>query len=124
MEDWKKESERQAALIAQAKEDLEKFQASLLLAGFKTKRYHELINGYYSWYRNDAACPWYLFETDVGLIKIGWRKRVINVDWSSTEVKWNRPIDQDISYGETYFHAWGYDKLLEYLKLLYPVLKK
>ena len=59
---------------AQAKEDLEKFQATLLLAGFKVKRVHRLVNGYWGW-STEVALPWYLFETDVGLIEMGWRKR-------------------------------------------------
>lgn len=113
----KDEYERQAAIEKIAKEQFDKFNYTLLLSDFKVKRYFTLVNGYHGWSR-EIWYPWYLFETDVGLIEIGWRKRVINVDWESTGVKWNRPVDPDVTFTETFFHAYGYDKLYEYMKLL------
>lgn len=123
MTTWEERIERAAKLKEQAEDNLKRFQALLLLTGFKEKRVHQLVNGYYGWW-DDTYLPWYLFETDVGLIKIGWRKHVINIDWESTGVHWERPVDKDVTYGENFTHAWGYDKALEYLKLLYPVLKQ
>lgn len=114
---------RQAAIEKIAKEQFDKFNYTLLLSDFKVKRHFELVNGYHGWSR-EIWYPWYLFETDVGLIKIGWRKRVISVDWESTGIKWTRPIDPDVTAGETFFHAYSYDKLYEYMKLLRGALTK
>jgi hypothetical protein len=56
-----------------------------------------------------------------GFVKVGWRKRVVNLDWSangaSVEVS-----DDNVTKGPSLIHAWGYDKLTEYLKVLLPSL--
>ena len=57
-----------------------------------------------------------------GFIKVGWRKRVINLDWSAngTSVE----VTQDNVTKNPYLvHAWGYAKMTEYLKVLLPKLK-
>jgi hypothetical protein len=113
--------ETAAKLRAAAAEDRKRLDACLLLAGFKVHHVHELVNGYHGWW-DTLAVPWYLFETDVGLIKIGWRKRVINISWDRTGLRWERPVDPDVTRGDDYCHAYGYDKTLEYLKLLRPEL--
>lgn len=49
-------------------------------------QFEELPNGYC----NKWCCtqkPWYRVLTRVGWVKIGWRKSVINIDWSDTAVK-------------------------------------
>ena len=48
----------------------------------------EIPNGYC----NEPCCsrlPWFIVTTPVGHIKIGWRKRVINIDWTNTLQKKN-----------------------------------
>lgn len=114
---------RQKELEEIAAEQLEKFKACLALAGFKLRTHHLLVNGYHNWSR-EIWPPWYLFETDVGLIKVGWRKRVIHVGWESTGVLWIRPVDPDITRTDVFFHAWSYAKLVEYGALLYAALKE
>lgn len=122
MKDWEVEHERRQKVRAAADAERERFNACLLLAGFKVSRTHVMENGYHKWWSDCLVPPWYLFETDVGLLEVGWRKRVIHVGWESTGVRWTRPVDPDITRDDFLFHAWGYDKLLEYLKLLHPVL--
>ena len=73
-------------------------------------------NGYCS----RACCehlPWFLVTTKIGVIKIGWRKRVINIDWSETEVR-KIISDDDVTKDETMIHAWAYEKAAEYLGVL------
>ncbi len=73
-------------------------------------------NGY--WNEPDAE-PWYAVETPGGVLKIGWRKRVISIDW--TGMKLAREPDfssEDVTKWETGIHAWGYEKLTEYLKVI------
>ena len=48
------------------------------LAGIDVIRMYELPNGYTGLIDH----PWWLVKTSAGLIKIGWRKRVISIDWS------------------------------------------
>jgi len=67
--------------------------------------------------------PWYMVTTSIGHFKIGWRKRVINIDWSKTlcskEGKDIFPEEHKENYptvGDKYIHAYGYEKATEYIK--------
>lgn len=61
--------------------------------------------------------PWTLTETPAGLIRMGWRKRVIQIDWSLCRLK-SQPdfSSEDVTKGAAYIHAWGYDKAVEYIR--------
>lgn len=65
--------------------------------------------------------PWFNVTTPVGVIKIGWRKRVLAIDWSNSQVK-KRAEDlfpnEDTTKLEYGIHAWGYDKAKEYISKL------
>jgi hypothetical protein len=87
--------------------------------------YEELPNGYCS----QACCkhlPWFRVMTRIGPVTIGWRKRVINIDWTESLLKWSGEEmfpDQDTTksggYGESrYVHAWGPEKGKEYVTKL------
>ena len=74
----------------------------------------------------DIYGPWFMVETPAGRIKIGWRKRVINIDWSDTglnvqggDVR-DKPGD---TAGPTYVHAWGSDKAVEILQKIWATRK-
>lgn len=73
----------------------------------------EIPNGYCS----RACCEhkkWLSVATKIGMVKIGWRKRVINIDWSETDVR--RVISSDdVTKDNTMIHAWGTAKAKEYL---------
>ena len=105
----------------------EEMQALFLLAGFEVESTYRLANEY--WSDPDDSQPWWLVKTKFGLIKIGWRKRVINIDWSDTEYQAgvskfydDRPIEvltkDETTKWETGVHAWGYAKAVEYLSTL------
>jgi hypothetical protein len=80
----------------------------------------EVPNGYCS----DYCCkhlPWFVVTTKVGRIKIGWRKRVINIDWSETQgTKTAEELfkSESSTKGDRYIHAWGCDKAREYVKAI------
>ncbi len=62
--------------------------------------------------------PWLLVTTRIGRIKIGWRKRVISIDWSdSTLIKTANELfpNEDVTKDDQLIHAWGYGKAKEYL---------
>ena len=75
-------------------------------------------------YCSNACCykyPWIIVTTQKGRIMLGWRKRVINLDWSESDIK---DIGTDLfkgeetTTGEHYIHCWSKDKAIEYLKKL------
>ena len=106
-------------LDAEVNKMIEKLKAVFLLAGIDVKSFHQLPNGYCG----DQCCPhrpWGLAETKYGLIKIGWRKRVISIEWSKElNIHGNNTLAKDEqktdkSCGTTSWengvHAWGWAK--------------
>ena len=62
----------------------------------KGAHFRELPNGYCS----RSCCsqkPWYKVLTEIGWLTIGWRKRVMNIDWTETVVELS---------GEELFPVW------------------
>jgi hypothetical protein len=63
--------------------------------------------------------PWFVVTTKVGRVKVGWRKRVISIDWSGSTVDRDAHDlfpDEDVTKVGRLIHAWGYEKAREYLK--------
>ena len=63
------------------------------------------------------SSPWWLVRTTFGLMKIGWRKRVLNIDWSDTDIRAIVTKD-DVTKEPTMVHAWSELKAVEYLTRL------
>jgi len=85
---------------------------------FEGASYHDLsfsrIKNEY-WGDADHASPWFNVKTVFGVIKIGWRKRVINIDYSAV----NSDPDfssEEVTKGNRTIHAWSYEKAQEYLQ--------
>jgi hypothetical protein len=90
--------------------------------------------------------PWCLMKTPKGDIKFGWRKRVINIDWSDVvkrklkavkfgldgykekeaiQEKFNANTlfpSEDVTKDGHLIHAWGEEKCIEYLRKLSEVI--
>jgi hypothetical protein len=95
-------------------------------------------------YWKDGAEPWCLVRTPFGTLKMGWRKRVLSIDWSQVledRMKRVEKLDIDVRYDarnalrdafdgkvlfpnddvtrwETGVHAWNESKIVEYLVVL------
>jgi hypothetical protein len=75
-------------------------------------------------YCNRYCCrekPWFRVTTKIGHIKIGWRKSVINIDWSNTIVKsFGKDLfpNENTTVGDYNIHAWGYENAKRYIDLL------
>lgn len=101
--------------------------AVLLLAGVEPVAVHEIANKY--WPDNEHYAemrrnyPWWLVLTKAGPVVIGWRKRVISIDWSDTPVR-KMVTGDDVTKGEDHVHAWGYGKAVEHLGYLSPWLNE
>jgi hypothetical protein len=95
-----------------------KNQREGLLACFPDCIYvEEIPNGYCS----DYCCrhlPWFIVTTTRGRVKIGWRKRVISIDWSEcpdTDISINLFPEENVTMGARDIHAWDYEKAKQYL---------
>lgn len=98
-------------------------KAIFLLAGIHAEKLYKIANKY----DGQMDYPWWLVKTKWGMIEIGWRKRVINIDWSDTPLRIKKnairefefhmlPItNSDVTHEETYVHAWSYGAAVDYL---------
>lgn len=102
------------------KASIEKMKDLFHKAGFDMV-YATTIENQYSDHPGYYKDPWLEVTTSKGVIIIGWRKRVINIDWSKSDItkKAEELFPQESSTkGDHYIHAWGYDKAVDYLTIL------
>jgi hypothetical protein len=94
----------------------ETFEAMFKQAGLAIEKHREITNGYFPrcYTKSVAENPWWLVKTPWGFIEIGWRKRVISIDWSGTPLRMIITQD-DVTKSETMVHAWTEEKCVEYL---------
>lgn len=77
----------------------------------------EIPNGYgQSWHNRHL--PWFIVTTAIGRFKIGWRKRVIHIEW--TETVGTKPAealfaDEDVTKADRVIHAWSLEKAKQYI---------
>ena len=101
-------------------EHVEKLTEIFKLAGFDPIHVETIDSQYCS----EACCykyPWVIITTEKGRIKLGWRKRVMNLDWSDSDIKLDGEEifkDENVTKGKSFIHCWGTEKAIEYLKKL------
>jgi hypothetical protein len=87
------------------------FKSALADAGFQFVKLASRPNGYME---HPTAPPWFEARTEIGKIVLGWRKRVVNVDWSDAS-KVDLFPGCDDTHGSGYRHAWTRDSLVDVL---------
>ena len=95
----------------------EYFEELFQKADIEVLNHYQIPNEYWPSMRLKAKSPWWLVHTNIGMIKIGWRKRVISIDWSDTLLRCIVTTDE-VTRDLTMVHAWTKDKALEYLTTL------
>jgi len=117
---WRHPRCHQLAVDEEARQEM---QSTILKAGFVGFSLTPIKNGYWG-DPNFAVSPWFIVESqEMGKFTIGWRKRVINIDWSESEQL--KSVDtlklfekENVTKETTLIHAWGYEKAVEYLTAL------
>lgn len=92
-------------------------EAVFTIAGVEISKKWRLVNKYYgdldapdpSHYPSIVQNPWWLVKIDFGLmITIGWRKRVINIEWDFELADFESLVDNpgDRTICSRHIHAW------------------
>ena len=99
----------------------EEVRALFLLAGIKTYRFEYVENRYWpeseTYDIDRVQSPWWNVATVFGMVEIGWRKRVININWLRCEVR-ALVTEDETTKSHNHVHAWNYAKAVEYLASL------
>lgn len=88
----------------------------------KIHKMWELTNSYFR--RNDVKGPWWLVKVNAGLAEIGWRKRVIHIEWSECPEVRKVVTDRNVTKGDDHVHAYSVDEVIQYLGVLRTHLNK
>lgn len=89
-------------------------RAIFLLAGIEVLFVDEIANGYWPPVYTQRP-PWFLVTTKYGVLKIGWRKRVLSVEWTRTKVRTKLTTEENVTTEPDYTHAWSFAKAVEYM---------
>jgi len=118
-----KVDEKEQKALADTERCMQEYAGMFKAAGFEYA-VPKCIPSEYGFWPSD----WFMMGTEFGPIKVGHRKRVINLDWSEVNNLSEKPdliqfFDQyEVTKGEAYIHAHGHVKLMEYLVILYDKL--
>ncbi len=109
------------ALDPKSKIEAEKNKTEILSLFNQPIYVQEIKNQYWGdayWARH---LPWFKITTPKGIITVGWRKRVINIDWSESDIKIEAKElfpDEDVTKFDQTIHAWSLEKGREYINKL------
>jgi hypothetical protein len=113
-----------------ARRQREEMERAFAKAGYPKVNLITIPNEYHGGGNNGRklpyyAAPWYMAQVGDGpIIKIGWRKSVISINWEATGKALPDLFAGEEVTKESYLvHAWGYDKAAEYLAKLLLALE-
>lgn len=116
--------EHPLSVLSTPNEDSIDFKESLVrsffeAAGIKVLKTWALENQYWprSYVELRVNRPWWLVKTEMGLIEIGPRKRVIEINWEETRVR-TIVTEASITKSETMVHAYNHGDVITYLQAL------
>jgi len=98
-------------------------EALFTLAGIEVLKIKPLPDGYgynpddSGYFEKPPRCVWWFVKTFSGWIEIGWRKRVIQINWEDTPIR-KIITEDDVTKSDTNVHAWNMEDALKYLKTL------
>lgn len=97
----------------------EQAESIVRLAGFEVRRVWELANDYWpaSPRYDEVRRPWWLFLTDIGPVRIGWRKHVLEIEWDACAAR-GVVTEDDVTKGPAHVHAWSVENAITYLREL------
>jgi len=83
-------------------------------AGFQGFRLEAVPNGYCPC---EVCGPWFRVHTALGAFTVGWRKRVISVEWPDV-LRDLLPLfeEEEVTKDARSIHAWGKEKAKDYLR--------
>jgi hypothetical protein len=92
------------------------FRQAFADAGYRQFELIPIPNRYWG---DGTFGPWFRVETGFGTIVIGWRKRVISIDWSETTLQLDPDFStENVTKGDHSIHAWSYDAAIQYLRVI------
>lgn len=97
-------------------------RALFTLAGISVLDVEALIDGYTydpkdsRFFDLKPRCVWWHVRVNDGWVKIGWRKRVIEIEWKDTSLRDKEVTLDDVTKGETFVHAWSIEDAVRYLR--------
>lgn len=103
-------------------------KAIFTLAGIPVLAMKALIDGYgYNpedsrFTETPPRCAWWFVKTPVGWIEIGWRKRVISINWSDTNLR-KIVTEDDVTKDMDMVHAYSTADAVKYLSELAVLMK-
>lgn len=85
----------------------------------------EVVNGYDSG-AYSRHLPWFIVTTTVGRFRLGWRKRVIHIEWEGIDKAPTAEVlfpHEDVTKDGRLIHAWSLDKAREYVAAVIASIK-
>lgn len=104
---------RECARVESHCDTLEYFEKIVQEAGVGKHYLTPTMNRYWN---DKNVDPWVVVHTAFGRIEIGWRKRVIQIDWADTKKNLGELFSKEgVTFAEEFVHAWGRDQAVKFL---------
>ena len=120
--DGQKHRHKQCQALALIEHEQNEFRGILERAEIPFEDMVAIPNGYHPNPDPTVYGPWFMVTTPKGRIRMGWRKRVISIDWARSELtaKGEDVVDEpNVTHWEEGVHCYGTDRAVEALRKLW-----